>query len=198
MANSKPAPRVFVRPAGFNRGFTAAPHGGRFAAVVHGGRVALFSVAPIALAGLGNGPHFVEVTGLNDAGFYQNDPVFGVDAVVTVSQTWTVNTSLPGLRINEVLAANSGGFVYSNTTPDAIELYNLFITEYGSDAKLAVLQKGDPKTKTNPDPKKYAERVGYLNDAYDALGTTYYSFFTYQKAAETDRKSTRLNSSHRT
>jgi tetratricopeptide (TPR) repeat protein len=70
----------------------------------------------------------------------------------------------------------------------AIELYNKFITEYGSDARLTALQKGDPKTKVAPDPKKYAERVGYLGDAYDALGTTYYSFFNYQRAAETYEK----------
>jgi tetratricopeptide (TPR) repeat protein len=70
----------------------------------------------------------------------------------------------------------------------AIELYNLFITEYGSDAKLNALQKGDPKTKSAPDPKKYQERVGFLGDAYDALGTTYYSFFNFQRAAETYEK----------
>ena len=70
----------------------------------------------------------------------------------------------------------------------AIELYNKFITEYGSDARLTALQKGDPKAKTAPDPKKYAERLQYLNDAYDALGTTYYSFFNYQRAAETKEK----------
>jgi hypothetical protein len=67
----------------------------------------------------------------------------------------------------------------------AIENYNRFITEYGSEPRLAALQKGDPKTKTAPDPKRYQERLGYLGDAYDALGTTYYSFFNYQRAAET-------------
>ncbi|WP_146652770.1 tetratricopeptide repeat protein [Labilithrix luteola] len=70
----------------------------------------------------------------------------------------------------------------------AIELYNKFITEYGSDARLNALQKGDPKTKTAPDPKKYQERVNYLGSAYDALQTTYYSFFNYQRAAETNEK----------
>jgi len=70
----------------------------------------------------------------------------------------------------------------------AIELYNKFIAEYGSEDRLSKLQKGDPKAKTQPDPKKYAERLGYLNDAYDALGTTYYSFFNYQRAAETYEK----------
>ena len=67
----------------------------------------------------------------------------------------------------------------------AISLYNLFISDYGSDARLNALQKGDPKTKAAPDPKKYNERIGYLGEAYSALGETYYSFFNYQRAAET-------------
>ncbi len=70
----------------------------------------------------------------------------------------------------------------------AIALYNKFISEYGSNEQLNNLQKGDPKTKSAPDPKLYQERVGYLGNAYDALGTTYYSFFNYQRAAETYEK----------
>ncbi|MGZ7142752.1 hypothetical protein ACXWOE_10045, partial [Streptococcus pyogenes] len=58
----------------------------------------------------------------------------------------------------------------------AIALYDTFITEYGSNAQLDALQKGDPKAKIAPDPKLYEERLKYLGDAYDALGTTYYSF----------------------
>ncbi|MDB4941916.1 MAG: domain protein putative component of TonB system [Labilithrix sp.] len=67
----------------------------------------------------------------------------------------------------------------------AIALYNLFISDYGSDARLTALQKGDAKTKAAADPKKYAERINYLGEAYSALGETYYSFFNYQRAAET-------------
>src|SRR4029079_2157309 len=70
----------------------------------------------------------------------------------------------------------------------AIALYNKFISEYGSNEQLKNLHKGDPKTKPAPDPKLYGERVKYLGDAYDALGTTYYSFFNYPKAAETYEK----------
>ncbi|MBK8215846.1 MAG: tetratricopeptide repeat protein [Myxococcales bacterium] len=70
----------------------------------------------------------------------------------------------------------------------AIDLYNKFISEYGSEDRLEKLQKGDAKAKVGPDPKKYAERLKYLDDAYDALGTTYYSFFNYQRAAETYEK----------
>jgi hypothetical protein len=67
----------------------------------------------------------------------------------------------------------------------AIELYNKFISAYGSEENLNKLQKGDAKAKVGPDPKKYAQRLQYLNDAYDALGSTYYGFFNYQRAAET-------------
>jgi hypothetical protein len=49
--------------------------------------------APITLSGLPDGPHYVEVTGRNDASFYQDDPAFGEDAVITRSRTWTVQTS---------------------------------------------------------------------------------------------------------
>ena len=51
--------------------------------------------------------------------------------------------------------------------------------------QLNALQKGDPKAGVNADPAQYNERVKYLSDAYDALSTTWVSFFNYQKAAET-------------
>jgi len=69
----------------------------------------------------------------------------------------------------------------------AIGMYELFIKEYGNEANLSKLEKGDPKG--NPpkaaDPKKYEERVKYLKDAYDALSASYVLFFNYRKAAET-------------
>jgi len=46
--------------------------------------------APVLLNGLANGPHFVEVAGKRDSGLYQDDPLFGPDAVVTRSRTWIV------------------------------------------------------------------------------------------------------------
>jgi hypothetical protein len=49
---------------------------------------------PIALAGLSDGPHHVEVVGKNDAGYYQDDPAFGPDATVSFSRTWDVQTQL--------------------------------------------------------------------------------------------------------
>ena len=67
-------------------------------------------------------------------------------------------------------------------------MYNKFITAYGNDAKLTSLQKGDAKTKAAPDLKEYQTRVGFLAQAYGELSTTYYSFFNYQMAAETQEK----------
>jgi hypothetical protein len=47
---------------------------------------------PITLTGLPDGPHYVEVSGKNDADLYQDDPALGVDAGVTTSKTWTVES----------------------------------------------------------------------------------------------------------
>lgn len=84
-------------------------------------------------------------------------------------------------------AVLNGAYAYKQVgeSNKAIELYNRFIAEYGSEALLTKLQKGDPKTKAAANPKKYEERVKYLGEAYDALSTTYYGFFNYQRAAET-------------
>lgn len=49
---------------------------------------------PLSLVGLSEGTHHVEVVGKNDAGYYQDDPSFGADAVVTISRTWDVQTHL--------------------------------------------------------------------------------------------------------
>jgi len=45
---------------------------------------------PISITGLMDGPHHVEVTGKRDSGLYQDDPLFGEEAVITRSRTWTV------------------------------------------------------------------------------------------------------------
>ena len=69
----------------------------------------------------------------------------------------------------------------------AIEMYALFIKEYGNESNLNKLEKGDsganpPK---KPDPKRYGERVKFLKQAYDALSAAYVLFFNYRTAAET-------------
>lgn len=88
---------------------------------------------PITMADLANGPHYVEAIGKNDAGWYQNDPVLGTNALVTASRTWVVDTNYvapavgPTIRINEILAKNQTTLTNLGATPDLIELYN-----YGS------------------------------------------------------------------
>lgn len=79
---------------------------------------------PIVLSGLANGPHYVEVAGKRDSDFYQDDAVFGADAVVTRSRTWTVNNSFAAIRLNEVLARNDSAVAHEGAFPDMVELYN--------------------------------------------------------------------------
>jgi tetratricopeptide (TPR) repeat protein len=85
-------------------------------------------------------------------------------------------------------AAINGAYAYKQVGEfgKAIDMYNLFISNYGSEANLSKLDKGDGKTP--PDPAKYKTRLQFLGDAYTALSTTYYGFFNYQRAAETYEK----------
>ena len=87
-------------------------------------------------------------------------------------------------------AAIFGAFSYKQVGEydQAIEMYTLFIKEYGSDQKLGELQAGKPDAKppVKPQPEKYAERVKYLKQAYDALAAAYVLFFNYRSAAETN------------
>ena len=82
------------------------------------------TATPITLNGLSSGPHYVEAVGRRDSGFYQDDPVYGSDAIVTVSRIWTVNPNASSLRLNELLASNAGSVNHSGTTPDVVELHN--------------------------------------------------------------------------
>lgn len=87
------------------------------------------STNPITLSGLANGPHHVDVVGKRDSGWYQNDPAFGPEAIITTSKTWVVDTnyipsSMPTVRLNEILAQNSTTLTNGGVTPDLIELYN--------------------------------------------------------------------------
>jgi hypothetical protein len=78
---------------------------------------------PITLTGLPAGAHHVDVVGKNDAGWYQNDPALGDDAVVTASRTWTVDPSYQRFVINEVLAVNQSAAEHEGTFPGLVELY---------------------------------------------------------------------------
>ena len=83
---------------------------------------------PILLSGLSPGLHQVEAAGRNDAGFYQNDPIFGADATTTLSKTWRVDDGQPPalrwLRLSEVLARNETAVPVGDGFPDLVELHN--------------------------------------------------------------------------
>ena len=89
-------------------------------------------------------------------------------------------------------AAMNGAYAYKQVGEydKAIEMYELFIREYGSEEKLQGLRDGDPKAEppVTADPKKYETRVKYLKDSYDALASAYVLFFNYPRAAETFEK----------
>jgi hypothetical protein len=73
---------------------------------------------PLVLTNLTNGTYCVGVIGKNSAAVWQptNAP--------TRTKTWTVDTTLRRLWINEVLARNEGALNHYGTFPDFIELYN--------------------------------------------------------------------------
>ena len=77
--------------------------------------------ATLNLTNLANGPHTLEVLGEDMAGNWQDaDPartLEGLPQAAPTARTWTVNTALVLVRINEVL-------VDSATLPDSVELYN--------------------------------------------------------------------------
>jgi len=73
---------------------------------------------PITLNNLANGTYTVYVIGRDSGGTYQSSNA------PTISKTWTVNSALAGVVINEVLARNDTAVPHSGTFPDLIELYN--------------------------------------------------------------------------
>ncbi len=82
---------------------------------------------PIELTRLSPGPHFVEVSGRRDSGFYQDDPLYGEDARVTRTATWVVDPDFvpptPRVRLNEILAKNRS-VLFEGAYPDLVELHN--------------------------------------------------------------------------
>ena len=74
---------------------------------------------PIQLSLLPHGgSNTIYVTGRNSASVWQSSNA------PTPSRSWVVNTSWPGVRINEVLARNDTAHSHSNAFPDLVELYN--------------------------------------------------------------------------
>ena len=86
-------------------------------------------------------------------------------------------------------AAMNGAYAYKQVGEydKAIEMYELFIARYGSEATLDKLQRGDPNAQppVAPNPQQYETRVKYLKSADDALAGSYVLFFNYPRAAET-------------
>jgi outer membrane protein assembly factor BamD (BamD/ComL family) len=86
-------------------------------------------------------------------------------------------------------AAMNGAYAYKQVGEydKAIAMYELFISKYGNEQTLQKLQNGDAKAKppVPAEPKKYEERVKYLQGAHDALAGAYVLFFNYPRAAET-------------
>jgi tetratricopeptide (TPR) repeat protein len=76
-------------------------------------------------------------------------------------------------------AAINGAIAYKQVGnyDKAISMYELFIGAYGKDETLDKLK--------GPEPEKYAKRVRFLKQAYDALAESYVLFFDYRKAAQT-------------
>jgi hypothetical protein len=50
----------------------------------------------------------VEIIGRNDAGFYQDDPAFGTNAIVTRSRTWVVQAAHPDFNITSIERSAGG------------------------------------------------------------------------------------------
>ena len=75
---------------------------------------------PLVLVSLVDGVTYtVSAVGKNSAGVWQdtNSP--------TVSRSWTINTSLVRVRINEVLAQNQSAYLLNGGYPDVVELLNV-------------------------------------------------------------------------
>src|SRR6185295_7684835 len=78
---------------------------------------------PISLTNLSDGPHFVEVSGLRDSGWFQDDERLGTEAYVSRSATWTVASNTPDLEISEVKLAN--GKVELHFVTSASQTYSI-------------------------------------------------------------------------
>jgi Lamin Tail Domain/CotH kinase protein/Bacterial Ig domain/Immunoglobulin domain/Immunoglobulin I-set domain len=72
----------------------------------------------VTLSGLADGTYLVEAVGKNDAGVWQ-----GTNYPAT-SRSWTVQSSLVRVQLNEILARNVAAFGNGGGFPDAIEIHN--------------------------------------------------------------------------
>ncbi|MDB6031503.1 MAG: Spore coat protein CotH, partial [Verrucomicrobiales bacterium] len=93
---------------------------------------------PLNLASLASGLKTVAVVGKGTNGVWQD---FTNATVVT----WVVNSAMPAVRLNEILAQNNAVLKHEGTFPDAIELFN----EGGSALDLGGLRLTDDPNNIN-------------------------------------------------
>ena len=72
---------------------------------------------PINLSLLPNGTNTLLVVGKGANGVWQS-------VANATTMTWAINTAIPAVRLNEVLAQNNSALNHNGTFPDAIELFN--------------------------------------------------------------------------
>jgi len=125
---------------------------------------------PIQLTDLSDGAHYVEVTGKRDSGLYQDDPLFGEDAVVTRSKTWTVqNSESAPLKIDSIATLQNGS-VSLTFQAEAGKSYSLV----GRDALDAV----HPWTKVESTPVQTASGPVTLTDSTPSSSYRFYQVVT--------------------
>jgi hypothetical protein len=105
---------------------------------------------PITLTNLADGDHYVEVSGKRDSGLYQDDPLFGEDAVVTRSATWTVQSAAAPLQIGDV-APQQDGSVSLTFNAEAGKSYSLLERD-GFDAQHPWSKVASTPTETTSGP----------------------------------------------
>jgi hypothetical protein len=79
---------------------------------------------PITLTNLAPGIHAVEVSGLRDSGWFQDDPRLGEDAVISTTSQWTVTS---GLEISSIRINSGKVEIHFNT--DTTHKYSLWARE---------------------------------------------------------------------
>ena len=97
--------------------------------------------SPIVLSGLANGPHYVEVSGKRDSALYQDDALFGLEAVVTRSPTWIVGSAVAphidsATRLGNTVTLTftaQAGLTYSLLSRDALDAAHPWVKVPGGD-----------------------------------------------------------------
>lgn len=104
---------------------------------------------PIRLQELTDGPHFVEVSGQQDSGLFQDDPLFGEESKVTRSKTWVVQTA-PVLEAIGITAEREIQFSFSGLPNKG------YVVEYRD-----AIAEGDWKVLRVLDPVPFEHRIDF-------------------------------------